>query len=72
MSKEIIGDVVRASPAVAYSGVHFAGVSIADWVSLATLVYILAMLVITVPKVVTQLKAWRAAWVLKRASRQRE
>jgi len=58
MQHELLSDTVKVAPAVTYSGVALAGISIADWVSLLTAVYVFCMLITAAPKAYHQLKKW--------------
>lgn len=43
-------DTVKLAPGVVYTGVYIAGISIQDWVAIVTFVYIMAQLLLLLPK----------------------
>jgi len=53
-------DAVKLAPGGAYLGLMFAGVSISDWVAVLTGVYILAQLLLLVPKYIEVYYKWRS------------
>jgi hypothetical protein len=54
-----MADVVKMTPAGAYIGVTLAGVSIADWVTILTGVYVGLQLILLIPKYVEAWHKWR-------------
>lgn len=61
-------EVIKATPAVTYSGAALAGVPIADWVTALTLLYVLAQLILLIPKYSEWYRSWRKSCQSKRDS----
>ena len=58
-SSSIASEAIKSSPAIAYASAAVAGVSIADWVTYLTLIYIVLQIILLVPKYVTLYQNWR-------------
>lgn len=43
-TKEVAAELAKASPPVSVAGLHFCGVSLADWTLILTMLYTLCML----------------------------
>ncbi len=51
---------LKASPPVAVVGVQLAGISVSDWVTYLTLLYIVLQLILLAPKYIKWYKSWRS------------
>lgn len=68
MSKDVLVDAAKVTPAAGITGAHLAGIAIADWVSFFTLLYVICMLIVTAPKAYAQIREWVNKWLSKRDS----
>ncbi len=53
-------EVAKAAPPVTVVGVTLAGISVADWVTYLTLLYIVLQLILLAPKYIKWYKSWRS------------
>lgn len=51
MKHETLSQAAQASPPVSVAGLTMLGVPIAEWVQLMTLVYVLGLIVVQLPKI---------------------
>jgi len=56
---EIFAAAGKISPPLTVSGLAFAGVSLQDWVFIATLVYTIVQTLLLVPKAMKIVQGWR-------------
>ncbi|WP_315384793.1 hypothetical protein [Microvirgula aerodenitrificans] len=59
MSKEIVAEAIKAAPPVAVTTASLAGLSLAEWVSIATILYIGLQVGLLVPRYWREYRAWR-------------
>lgn len=51
MKHETLSQVAQASPPVSVAGLTLMGMPIAEWVQLLTLIYVLGLIVVQLPKI---------------------
>jgi antibiotic biosynthesis monooxygenase (ABM) superfamily enzyme len=58
MSLETARELVPATPPAAVAGLHLAGIQLADWALISTIIYTLMMAIVILPKVINTIKGW--------------
>lgn len=66
MHDELLPASAKLVPAVSYAGLSLMGIPLADWVTILTLLYIIIQLLLLIPKITVQAKAWRLKWLSRR------
>lgn len=59
VGNELFAAAGKASPPLTVSGLAVAGVSLQDWVFIATLIYTVVQFLLLTPKVVKLIREWR-------------
>lgn len=52
-------EVAKATPPVTVAGAHFVGIPLAEWITILTIIYLVAQIILLLPKYWEWYKNWR-------------